>query len=133
MEYELLVYINPLEDKTKLKGGALNYRVDQSVVKYVGFRNMERGCFPQKNRCPAKGEYQPKRKEPPAPLTRSLLQGVVYSYLAQRLNLQLLPLQLVPEALVAQYVLIKSTTMNGLVISFLILYSKFVCNLCMCH
>lgn len=49
LEYELLVYINPLEDKTKLKGGALNYRVDQSVVKHVGLRDMERGCFPQKN------------------------------------------------------------------------------------
>lgn len=82
---------------------------------------------------PAKGEYQPKRKKSPAPLTRSLLQGVVYSCLAQGLNLQIFPLHLIPEALVAQYVLVKSTTINGLVTSFLVLYSKYVCNLCICH
>jgi len=80
-----------------------------------------------------KWEYRPKRKKAPAPLSHSLLQGVVYSCLAQELNLQIFPLHLISEALVVQYVLVKSATINGLVISFLILYSKYVCNLCMCH
>lgn len=80
-----------------------------------------------------KGEHQPKRKKLPAPLTSSLLEGVVCSRLAQGLNLQILPLHLIPEALVAQYVLVKSTALNGLVMSLLILCFKYVCNLCMCH
>lgn len=63
-----LVYRNPLEGKTKLKEGALNYRVDQSVAKYMGFRDVERGSFLEKANVTAKGEYQPKRKKTPTPL-----------------------------------------------------------------
>lgn len=59
----LPVYRTPLEDETKLKGGALNYRVDQSVVKYVGFGDMERGCFLEKNRCPSKGGISAQEEE----------------------------------------------------------------------
>lgn len=52
---EVIISKNLPRRQTKLKGQALNYRVDGSVVKHVRSRDVERRCFLQKNWCPSKG------------------------------------------------------------------------------